>query len=143
MTTKPILATATALLLLASAAGVQAQQPMGPGSGRMGMDPEMRQRMMEGSQGWMPMGPGMMRGAMSRTMGQGMSGQAMRGTMLRMFFALMDADGDREVSREEFHEAHDRIFNHMDAEDSGAVTLEEMLAFFQGPPPDPADTPND
>jgi Ca2+-binding EF-hand superfamily protein len=45
----------------------------------------------------------------------------------------MDADGDGALSREEFQDAHDRIFNHMDADDSGSVTLEDMLAFFHGP----------
>jgi Ca2+-binding EF-hand superfamily protein len=97
------------------------------GSG-MGMNPEMMQmmqQMMGQRQG--RMGPGMMG---QRGPRMGMMG---RGGMMRAMFAIMDADGDGALSREEFQEAHGRIFNHMDADGDGQVTLEEMRAFMGGP----------
>jgi hypothetical protein len=128
-----------------------------PGQGMMGMTPQMMQQMrdmMMGGQtdgmepGMMPrgemmgtgpgmmgsgmMGPGMMGPAM---MGPGMmmGHQGMMGTMMRVMFALMDADGDGSLSRDEFAEAHDRIFNHMDADGDGELTLQEMQSFLSGP----------
>ncbi|MFW6028198.1 MAG: DUF305 domain-containing protein [bacterium] len=44
----------------------------------------------------------------------------------------MDADGDGALSREEFQEAHGRIFNHMDAGGDGQLTFEEMRGFMHG-----------
>jgi hypothetical protein len=52
--------------------------------------------------------------------------------MLRMMFALMDADGDGSVSLDEFKAAHERIFKAMDANKDGRLTPEEMLAFMRG-----------
>jgi hypothetical protein len=128
--------------------------PMPPrGQGMMrGMTPEtmqqMRDMMMGGqANGWGPgmmprgdmMGPGMM-GPGMMGMGRGMMGPHMMmghqggmGAMMRMMFALMDADGDGSLSREEFAEAHDRIFNHMDADGDGQLTLQEMQGFLTGP----------
>jgi Ca2+-binding EF-hand superfamily protein len=96
------------------------------GSG-MGMNPDMMQmmqQMMGQRQG--RMGPGMMgqRGPRMGMMGHG--------GMMRAMFAIMDADGDGALSREEFQQAHGRIFNHMDADGDGQVTLEEMRAFMGG-----------
>ena len=96
------------------------------GSG-MGMNPDMMQmmqQMMGQQQG--RMGPGMMgqRGPRMGMMGHG--------GMMRAMFAIMDADGDGALSRDEFQEAHGRIFSHMDADGDGEVTLEEMQAFMGG-----------
>jgi Ca2+-binding EF-hand superfamily protein len=52
--------------------------------------------------------------------------------MMRMLFALMDADGDGTVSLSEFQAAHERIFRAMDANKNGRLTLEEIQAFMQG-----------
>lgn len=115
-----------------------------PGQGMMRMTPQMMQQMgdmmMRGQTngmepGMMPRGDMMGPGMMGRGMGPGMmmGHQGMMGTMMRMMFALMDADGDGSLSREEFAEAHDRIFNHMDADGDGQLTLQEMQAFLTGP----------
>jgi Ca2+-binding EF-hand superfamily protein len=72
------------------------------------------------------MSPGMM--------GRGMMGQGSRGSgmVMRMLFALMDADGDGTISLQEFQAAHERIFTAMDANKDGRLTLEEIRAFMQG-----------
>jgi hypothetical protein len=62
-------------------------------------------------------------------MGHGMMG---RGMIMRMIFALMDADGDGTISLQEFQAAHERIFRAMDANKDGRLTLEEMQAFMHG-----------
>jgi len=68
-------------------------------------------------------------------MGRGMMGGGMMmgpPIMMRMIFALMDADGDGTISLQEFQAAHERIFKAMDANKDGRLTPEEMLAFMQG-----------
>jgi 1,4-dihydroxy-2-naphthoyl-CoA synthase len=78
------------------------------------------------------MGRGMMGGGM---MGRGMMGGGMMmGTpiMMRMLFALMDADGDGTISLQEFQAAHERIFKALDTNKDGRLTPEEMQGFMQG-----------
>ena len=77
------------------------------------------------------MGHGMMGGHM---MGRGMMGRGAMGPpfMMRMMFALMDADSDGTVSLQEFQAAHERIFKAMDTNKDGKLTLEEMQAFMHG-----------
>jgi EF hand domain-containing protein len=82
------------------------------------------------------MGPG---GMMGRGMMGGMEGRMMGGgmmmgppIMMRMIFALMDADGDGTISLQEFQAAHERIFKAMDTNKDGRLTREEMQAFMQG-----------
>ena len=75
------------------------------------------------------MGHGMMGG---RMMGRGMMGGMGPPFMMRMMFALMDADGDGTISLQEFQAAHERIFKAMDANKDGVLTLEEMQAFIHG-----------
>src|ERR1700730_12975087 len=74
------------------------------------------------------MGFGMMR------RGGGMMGPGgmHSGMMMRMLFAMMDSDGDRTVSLQEFQAAHERIFRAMDADKNGQLTFDEMLAFMRG-----------
>jgi EF hand len=89
--------------------------PMGQGAGATGRE-------------------GMGGGMMGRMMGHGMMDGGMMGPpfMMRMMFALMDADGDGTVSLEEFQAAHGRIFKAMDSNKDGKLTLEEMQAFIHG-----------
>ena len=54
------------------------------------------------------------------------------GMMMRMFFAMMDSDGDGTVSLQEFQAAHERIFKAMDANKDGRLTMEEIQAFMRG-----------
>jgi hypothetical protein len=86
----------------------------------------------------MGMGHGMMgHGGM---MHRGMMGQ--RGVMplMRIIFALMDADGDGTISLQEFQAAHEKIFKAMDVDKDGTVSFEEMMNFVHGrkPPQRPA-----
>jgi hypothetical protein len=77
------------------------------------------------------MGHGMMGGHM---MGRGMMGGGAMGPpfMMRMIFALTDADGDGTISLPEFQAAHERIFKAMDSNKDGKLALEEMQAFIHG-----------
>ncbi|TFV79759.1 EF-hand domain-containing protein [Bradyrhizobium frederickii] len=81
-------------------------------------------------------------GDMMGMMGRGMMGQGMKGhgatggdavqspVVFRIIFALMDADGDGNVSLPEFQVAHERIFKAMDRDKDGKLTFEEMMAFM-------------
>jgi Ca2+-binding EF-hand superfamily protein len=84
-----------------------------------------------GQDGAGTMGHGNMMGHM---MGRSMMGGGLMGPpfMMRMMFALMDADGDGTVSLQEFQAAHERIFKAMDSNKDGKLTLEEMQAFIHG-----------
>ena len=73
------------------------------------------------------------------TMGGGMMGHGMMGggamappVMLRIIFALVDADSDGTISLQEFQAAHERIFKAIDSNKDGKLTLEEMQAFMHG-----------
>jgi 1,4-dihydroxy-2-naphthoyl-CoA synthase len=94
------------------------------------MTPQPDQQQMQshtGQDGVGAMGHGQM-------MGGGMMGGGMMGSpcMMRMIFALMDADGDGTVSLEEFQAAHERIFKAMDSNKDGKLTLDEMQKFMHG-----------
>jgi hypothetical protein len=85
------------------------------------MTPQPDQQQMQshpmGQEGAGMMGRGNMGGGMmGHMMGHGMMGGGMMGhpVMMRMMFALMDADGDGTVSLQEFQAAHERIFRAMD-----------------------------
>ena len=71
---------------------------------------------------------------MGHMMGHSMMGGGAMGPpfMMRMMFALMDADGDGTISLQEFQAAHERIFKAMDTNRDGKLTLEEMQAFIHG-----------
>lgn len=114
---------------------VQQADPRGgmPGGGMMGGG-----IMGQGMMGPGMMGPGMMGGG---AMGPGprprgaMGSGFMAPMMMRMMFALMDADGDGKISLQEFQAAHERIFKAIDANKDGFVTLEEMQSFMGGAGP--------
>ena len=111
-----ILGLTTSALILASGPVVAfAQSPMTPQLDQQ----QMQSRPMEGA-------GTMWRGSM---MGRGMMGPPF---MMRMMFALMDADGDGTIELQEFQAAHERIFKAMDTNKDGKVTLEEMQAFIYG-----------
>jgi hypothetical protein len=128
--------TASAVILASSMGLAQAQQHSGGqmmqrhGQGTMQQgqhDPQQSRQ-----------GHGMMgqRGPRSEMMDSGM-GRGMMGHrgMMRIMFAVIDADGDGALSLEEVQEAHARIFNSVDADGDGRVTPEELQAFFHGTPP--------
>ena len=104
------------------------------------MTPPLDQQQMQShpmdQEGAGTMGHGSMmgRGMMRHMMGHGMMGGGMMGPpfMMRMMFALMDADGDGTISLQEFQAAHERIFKAMDSNKDGKLTLEEMQAFIHG-----------
>jgi hypothetical protein len=63
-----------------------------------------------------------------------MGPNVMGSMMIRMMFALMDADGDGKLSLQELQAAQERIFKAMDANKDGFVTLQEMQNFIRGTP---------
>jgi hypothetical protein len=119
--------TTCALILVHGTVGAFAQNQMTPQPDQ----PQMQLHPM-GQEGTGPMGRGSMMGR--GMMGPGMMGGGVMGPpfMMRMMFALMDADGDGTISLQEFQAAHERIFRAMDSNKDGKVTLEEMQAFIHG-----------
>jgi len=74
------------------------------------------------------LGPGTL-GRMHRGMMEG--GARMPRHMMKIMFAIMDADGDGTLSFEEVMAIHKRIFSAIDANKDGKVTLEELEAFMR------------
>ena len=118
--------TTSALILACGATGAVAQSQMAPQP-----DQQQMQSHPIGQEGADTMRHGGMMGPM---MGRGLMGGGMMGPpfMMRMIFALMDADGDGTISLQEFQAAHERIFKAMDTNRDGKLTLEEMQAFIHG-----------
>ena len=118
--------TTSALILAYGTVGAFAQNQMAPQP-----DQQQMQSHPMGQERAGTMGHGDMMGDM---MGRGMMGGGVTGPpfMMRMMFALMDADGDGTISLQEFQAAHERIFKAMDINKDGTLTLEEMRAFIQG-----------
>jgi len=86
---------------------------------------------MPGGSGMMPdgmMGRSMM---MPSGMMDGMPMMAMRGHMMKIMFAVADADGDGALSFEEVTAIHKRIFDSVDANKDGKVTTDELQAFMR------------
>lgn len=65
---------------------------------------------------------------------RGMGGRAhmMRGTHLRVMFAIVDADGDGALSLQEVQDFHGRIFRAVDENGDGRVGMEEIQSFWRG-----------
>lgn len=90
-------------------------------------------------------GPGRMKGMMGSTgqegrggmmagmMGAGMMQPSMAGTipMMKIMFAVADANGDGGLSFEEVMAMHKRVFDAADSNKDGKVTQVEMQAFFE------------
>ncbi len=115
--------------------GAQGMPSQGGQSGWWGtMGPGMMGHgMMGGMMGQGPgmMGPGMGQGMMGQfpgMMGPGMMG--MRGQMMKVIFAIADANGDGGLSFEEMTAIHKRIFDSMDANKDGKVVPEEVQSFM-------------
>ncbi|WP_426610553.1 EF-hand domain-containing protein [Bradyrhizobium sp. McL0616] len=122
-----ILGLTTSVLILAyGTVGAFAQNQMTPQP-----DQQQMQSHPMGEEGAGTMGHGGMMGHMMEhsMMGGGRMGPPF---MMRMMFALMDADGDGTISLAEFQAAHERIFKAMDSNKDGKVTMEEMQAFIHG-----------
>jgi hypothetical protein len=115
MYTRVLGLTISALILGHGIVGAIAQDRMRPQP-----DQQQMQSHPTGQEGASTMGQGDM-------MGHGMMGGSAMGPpfMMRMMFALMDADGDGTVSLQEFQAAHERIFRAMDSNKDGKLTLEE------------------
>jgi Ca2+-binding EF-hand superfamily protein len=122
--------TTSAFILAYGTIGASAQNQMTPQP-----DQHMQSHPMD-QEGTGAMGHGSMMGGgmMGHMMARGMMGGGGMGPpyMMRMMFALMDADGDGTISLQEFQAAHERIFRAMDSNKDGKLTLEEMQAFIHG-----------
>src|SRR3546814_17070264 len=104
--------------------GMMGQGTMGQGMGQGGMMGMM------GDQGGMP---GMMAGRGSGA-GMGSDDGGMRGpNMMRLMFALLDADGDGALSPPAFQAARDRIFNAADGVGAGGLTRAEKTGVIRDP----------
>ena len=77
------------------------------------------------------MGQGMMGDMMQPGMMGAMPMMRMRGHMMKIMFAIADTDGDGALSFEEVMTIHKRIFDKVDANKDGKVTLEEVQAFMR------------
>ena len=103
-------------------------------------DPMLQGSPRGGMMGGGMIGPGMTAPGMmgSGTIGPGprlrggMGSGFMGPMMMRMMFALIDADGDGRISLQEFQAAHERIFKAIDANKDGFITFDEMQAFIRG-----------
>src|SRR4029450_6443721 len=71
----------------------------------------------------------------------GMKGQGMMGGMpmagmhrhrMKIMFAIADANGDGSLSFEEVTAIHKRIFDRIDANKDGKVTVDELQRFLKG-----------
>src|SRR4051794_2447871 len=82
-------------------------------------------------------GPGRHEHAGPRNAGQdaqsndGRGGATMPRHMMKIMFAIIDANGDGTLSFEEVMAIHKRIFNAIDANKDGKVSLEELEAFMR------------
>ena len=119
--------TTSALILAYGTVGAFAQNEMTPQP-----DQQQMQSHPMSQEGTGMMGHGSMMGG--GMMGRGMMGGGAMGPpmMMRMMFALVDADSDGTISLQEFQAAHERIFKAMDTNKDGKLTLEEMQAFMHG-----------
>lgn len=132
----------TAALLMAGANAVALAQtapdPHHPEAGTGGTAPSTTNRpnVPPGGSGTMMgpmMGPGMMGmmgGMMGPQMGGGMPTMGRQAHMMRVMFAIADADGDGALTFQEVTAIHQRVFKAIDANKDGKVTPDEARAFM-------------
>lgn len=136
MTIRTKTAAAVAALSLSMAGAALAQETTAEGDEPAATDGG--QTMTQGTQGGMGMQDrgtkgGKRHGAKRDMMmgGRGGYGHGMGPGQMMMMFVLMDTDGDEALSLEEVLSVHERMFNYIDADDNGLVTMEETQAFMQ------------
>ena len=101
----------------------QAAEPSADGMTGQGQGATTGSEMMQGGM--------MKRGMMQPGMMSGMPMMGMRGTMMKIMFAIADTDGDGALSFEEVTAIHKRMFDAVDANKDGKVTPDEMQAFMR------------
>lgn len=77
------------------------------------------------------MGSRMMGMMHRRMMGMMDGGASMPRHVMKLIFAIADADGDGTLSFEEVTAMHKRIFDAIDANKDGKVSFEELEAFLR------------
>ena len=120
----------------AAPAQPQGQMPMGPMMQSMG---GMMGNMMGGRPGMMGGGSGMMSCPMMGGMGSGMMGARGMGAgmmgggghMMKVMFAIADANGDGALSFEEVSAIHKRVFDRVDVNKDAKVSLDEIQTFMR------------
>jgi hypothetical protein len=112
--------------------------PLHPGTTlAQGTPPSAPQDTMELNRGAPPSQPGAMpqgmdRGMMHGGMMGGPSGAVpTQSPMMKIMIAVIDADGDGALSFEELSIIHKRVFDRVDANKDGKVTLEEAQSFIR------------
>lgn len=78
------------------------------------------------------MGPGPMGGMMGGMMGGAGPEPGMPRPVMRVLFAVTDADGDGGLTFEEVSALHKRVFDAADADRDGKLTAEELHGFLRG-----------
>jgi hypothetical protein len=123
--------------------GQPASGPLDPGTTlAQGMPPSAPEDGMGSNRGAPPSQPGAMPQGMDRGMMHGgMMGGGMMGgpsgamptqsPMMKIMIAVIDADGDGALSFEELSIIHKRVFDRVDANKDGKVTLEEAQLFIR------------
>lgn len=107
-------------------------QPGGTGAQGQGAQPGQSGTMPSGMMGRGMMGQGMMgQGMMQPGMMGAMPMMRMRGHMMKIMFAIADANGDGGLSFEEISAIHKRIFDRVDANKDGKVTPDETRDFMR------------
>lgn len=94
-----------------------------------GMQPG--QSMSPGAMGQGMMAKHMMGNMMQSGMANGMPMKPMPGHMMKIMFAVIDANGDGGISFEELMNVEKRIFDEVDANKDGKVTLDELGTFMR------------
>ena len=71
-------------------------------------------------------------GMMGAMMGEGIRGPEIHQALMTLMIIMIDTDGDGALSLAEVQAVHERIFNHMDGDDDGLLTADELTGFWHG-----------